>query len=260
MLNSNDFQYEPYKDTRVINRPGFTVGRSGPLLLATSKADGKRFIVKHTYPHNAANEYVACWLAKRLRAPSASAFLLSENVAFNSPYAVAIEYIDGLFGFAKDNVPTVLQEDLIKHFTLCLVLHLDDMIQLSRTEDHIFSYDFSEAFGMAGINYILAERDDERRADLIVPILNEYRGSIQRETFDVPGLAAEFHLDRDQLKRGMASTIRNTLTISENDISAMSDELMEMYPASIAVFYEECIRAIQKRAKQLLQLRDFDYE
>jgi len=253
MLNSNDFQYEPYKDTRVINRPGFTVGRSGPLLLATSKTTGKKYIVKHTYPHNAANEYVACWLANKLGAPCAAAFLLSENGAFNSPYAVAIEFIDGLFGFVKDKVPEVLQEDLIKHFALCLVLHLDDMIQLGRTEDHIFSYDFSEAFGMVGMDYILNEPDEDRRTDLIIPILNEYRRLIQRETFDVPGLAAEFHLDRDQLKRGMASTIKNTLMISDDDITAMSDELMEMYPVSVAVFYEECIRSIQKRAQQLFQ-------
>ena len=249
MLNSNDFLYEPYQDARVVNRPGFTEGFSGSLLLATNKVSGKKYIVKHTYPHNAANEFVACWLAKRLTVPTASAFLLSENPNFKSSFAVAIEYIDGLYGFAKDNVPTDLREDLIKQFALCLVLRLDDMIQLSRTEGHIYSYDFSEAFGMTEMRRILNALNEDRRADMIIPILNNYRRSIQMETFDVPGLAAEFHLDRNQLKTGMMATIENIMNITDTDLDDMTNELMEMYPVSIAVFYEECIRAIQNRAR-----------
>lgn len=69
MLDSFEFKYEPYKDGRVVNRPSFTVGMSGPLLMATHKATGKKYIVKHTCPHNVANEYVACWLAERMEFP-----------------------------------------------------------------------------------------------------------------------------------------------------------------------------------------------
>lgn len=36
MLDSSEFNYEPYEDGRVINRPGFTVGVSGPLLMAAT--------------------------------------------------------------------------------------------------------------------------------------------------------------------------------------------------------------------------------
>lgn len=48
MLDSSDFIFEPYKDKRVINHPGFTVGMSGSLLIATHKKNGEE-IHRKTY-------------------------------------------------------------------------------------------------------------------------------------------------------------------------------------------------------------------
>ena len=107
MFDSSEFSYEPYKDNRVVHRPGFTVGRSGRLLLATHQRTGKKYLVKHTYPHNAANEYVACWLAERMGASAPKAYLLTPNDAFETKYAVAIEYVDGFRRF--DSVPEELK-------------------------------------------------------------------------------------------------------------------------------------------------------
>ena len=93
MLDSSAFTYESFIDNRIKSRPGFTVGTSGQLLLATHKDDGKKYLVKHTYPHNAANEYVECWLAEKLDTPAPRAYLLSPNKVFKSKYAVAIQYV-----------------------------------------------------------------------------------------------------------------------------------------------------------------------
>ena len=121
MLDSSEFKYEPYKDGRVVNRPGFTVGMSGPLLMATHKITGKKYIVKHTCPHNAANEYVACWLAERMGVPAPKAYLLSPNRTFTTKYAVAIEYLDGLRNFKTENLSEEMKRDLISQFALCLL-------------------------------------------------------------------------------------------------------------------------------------------
>ena len=113
MLDSSAFTYEPYIDNRVKSRPGFSVGTSGQLLLATHKDNGKKYLVKHTYPHNAANEYVACWLAEKLYVPVPRAYLLSPNKVFKSKYAAAIEFIEGFTNFNKAAVSEELQGDLI---------------------------------------------------------------------------------------------------------------------------------------------------
>jgi len=49
----------------------------------------------------------------------------------------------------------------------------------------------------------------------------------------------------------MIAAIKRTISISDDDIDTLTDELMEMYPAAIAVYYEECIRAIRAKAISL---------
>ena len=250
MLDSSEFDFAPYRDNRVKNKPGFTVGMSGPILMATHKSTGKKFLVKHTNPHNAANEYVACWLAERMGAPAPKAYLLSPNKVFASKYAVAIEHIESLRGFKKEDVPENLKPDLIAQFALCLVLRLDDMIQLSRTDDHIYSYDFSEGFNIVDMRLIL-KLEEDAMADYLRPSLQQFRRFTAEEDFNVPGLAHEFHLNPDEMRTGMIKVIKRAVAITDADLEALSEELMKMYPMAVAVYYEECIRAIRERAKQL---------
>lgn len=250
MLDSSEFKYEPYKDGRVVNRPGFTVGMSGPLLMATHKATGKKFIVKHTCPHNAANEYVACWLAECMGVPAPKAYLLSPSRAFTTKYAVAIEYLDGLRGFKKDAVPEELKPDLISQFALCLLLRLDDMIQLSCTDEHIYSYDFSEGFNIVDMRLILRAQE-EAMVDFLRRPLQQFKWFTEKEDFNIPGLAREFHLDPEEMQSGMIATVKRTTAITDEELNELSDELMEMYPTAVAVYYEECIRAIRERAMRL---------
>lgn len=65
MIDSATLTYMPFTDRRKSQGSGFEAGQSGKLLVVTG-ASGKKYIIKHCHPHNAANEYVACWLAKRL--------------------------------------------------------------------------------------------------------------------------------------------------------------------------------------------------
>lgn len=250
MLDSSEFKYEPYKDGRVVNRPGFTVGISGPLLMATHKTTGKKYIVKHTYPHNAANEYVACWLAERMGVPAPKAYLLSPNKVFATKYAVAIEYLERLRGFKKDDVPEELKPDLISQFALCLLLRLDDMIQLSCTDEHIYSYDFFEGFNIVDMKLILRAQE-ESMVDFLRPPLQQFKLFTEKEDFIIPGLAHEFHLDPEEMRTGMIAAVKRTASITDEELDELSDELMEMYPAAVAVYYKECIRAIRERTAQL---------
>ena len=251
MLDSSSFTYEPFLDNRVKSRPGFTVGTSGRLLLATRKEDGKRYLVKHTYPHNAANEYVSCWLAEKLGVPAPRAYLLSPRKAFQSRYAVAIEFIEGFTNFSKAAVPAVLQEDLIAQFAFNSLIGSDDAMQLNAAGGHIYSYDFSEAFYISDdYLYTLLRSNEAAGIDLLRRKLTSFRQHISFQDFDIPGLAKEFHLDPDKQKSGMIATAKKVLNITEEEITALSDELMEMYPAAIAVYYEECIKAMQDWMKQ----------
>ena len=73
MIDSATLTYAPFVDPRGKHNPDFTTGQSGKLLIGTD-ANGKKYLIKHCYPHNAANEFVGCWLAKKLDIPAPNAF------------------------------------------------------------------------------------------------------------------------------------------------------------------------------------------
>ena len=100
-----------------------------------------------------------------------------------------------------------LKSDLIAQFALCLVLWLDDMIQMNRTDDHIYSYDFSEAFNVVDLKTILRMNDDAA-VDWMRPQFWQFKRFTETEDFDVPGLVKEFHLEPGLLKDGMISSIK----------------------------------------------------
>jgi len=250
MLDSSKLHISPYVDNRTKKNPSF-VGSSGALLMGKMK-DGQKYIIKHTYPHDAANEFTACWLAEKLEVFAPKAHLLSVNKAFASPYAVAIEYIEGFEPFAKDSVPN--KADLISQFALNALIYTDDILQLNRVGERIISYDFSESFNMTGTSMRSAigmlSYNEEKAIDQIAQILNGFRYHLSFQTFDIPGLAKEFFLDPDEMRLGMISTAKRVLEITEDDITELSDELCELYPVAIAVYYEECIHAMQRHMEK----------
>ena len=47
------------------------------------------------------------------------------------------------------------------------------------------------------------------------------------------------------------ATVKRTTAITDEELDELSDELMNMYPTAVSVYYEECIRAIRERAARL---------
>lgn len=250
MLDSSNLLFEDYLDARVKNRPGFTVGRSGVLKLAVEKETGAKYIVKHTYPHNAANEYVAMWLADKMRLPAPSAFLLSPCEQLNSNYAVAIEYIEGMKGFDKANVPEQLHNELIGHFILNWMISTDDSLQLGCANNHIYSYDFSEGFCVTNNSMLRScMQGEDACVESLIRHMQEFKQHLSFIDFDIPELAREFHISPEKQKEVMISTAKRILDITEDEIAEMSDELDLMYPVGYDVYYEKCIEAMKEKMK-----------
>lgn len=246
MIDSNLFTFKPYTDNREATRPGFTEGRSGPLLLATEKKTGKKYLIKHTYPHNAANEYVACWLAGKLSVQAPKAFLLSPDKRFNCEYAVAIEYIDGLGTIDAENLTMEMKEDLCGQLALNqLIENFDDVLQFGQAGGHIYSFDFSEA--LVADNMLIKQCFSNNEDD-VVSIIRQYLSIFKSHLFtdfSFPGAAKEYHLDRQ--KEITTEIAKRVLSITQDDISEMSDEIGQLYNDNVAVYYECCIEEMDDR-------------
>lgn len=253
MLDSSTMTFVPFKDNRTKKDPRF-VGMSGRLLLGTD-ANGNKYLVKHTYAHNAANEYTACWLAEKMGIFAPKAYLLTKARRFASKYAVAIEFFDSLQNFSKDDVPN--KSDLIDQFALCALIDTGDTVQLGRVGDRIISYDFSEGFIISDLRMRQIINVLSLSSEIGMGFLKEnlwtFDDHVRLQSFNLPGLAKEFHIDADEFQHGMIKTAKRVETISDDDLKSLTDELSEMYPMEIAVFYEMCIRSMQDHMRNFAE-------
>ena len=248
MIDLDSLSMRKYKDSRSANNPDFE-GNSGPLALATDLS-GKQYIVKYAYPHTAANEYTASWLARKISVPTPTAHLLSPTQDHRL-YSVAIEFMD-LAPFEKKSVPNV--EDLIAQFALNALIAQDDIIQLNRVGNRIISYDFAESFCVDNPTMMMllysCTRGEDYAVKQAVSCLRNFSRHLSFMDFDIPGLAAEFGLDAAKQKSGMISVAKRVLNITEDELFELEDELEKMYPTEIALYYSECIRIMQRHMEK----------
>lgn len=251
MLDSSTLTFKPYLDNRVKTQPGFIEGLSGSLLQATDKA-GRKFIVKYAHFHNAANELVASWLAHKIGAPAPHVWLLKPSEKFPQPYGVAIEYIDDLKPVDKDHLTDQMKKDIYAPFALNSLIDTDDTLQLSAAGGRIYSFDFSESFYVSDTLMLRAFLFSEDAGIAWAQNkLSAFCGYQARFSLDFTIFAEQLGLDSAEMNAGVLSTAKKVLEISEDEIRALSDELCEMYPAGYAVYYEECIHAMQAKMKRV---------
>jgi hypothetical protein len=251
MLDSSTLTFKPYLDNRVKTQPSFVEGLSGPLLLATDKA-GRKFIVKYTHFHNAANELVASWLAYKIGAPAPHVWLLKPSDKFRQPYGVAIEYIGGLQPVDKDHLSDQMKKDIYAQFALNSLVDTDDTLQLSTSGGRIYSFDFSESFYVSDTLMLRAFLFSEDAGIAWAQNkLSAFCGYQARFSLDFTTFAEQLGLDASEMNAGVLSAAKKVLDITEDEIRALSDELCEMYPSGYAVYYEECIHAMQAKMKRV---------
>ena len=251
MLNSKEYKFITYEDERAKRDADFA-GGSGPLYLATHKKTGKKWLVKHTYSYNASNEFVACWLAGKLGVYAPKAELMTPDKRFASKYPVAIEFIDGFEPFDKKSLSAEQQKDLIAALTLHLLIDPADAAQFNRANSHIYAYDFSEAFCNLDDFLIKAYKRSPMIGDEFLRRKREaFSLYLGRLNFDEPSFAAEFNLDPAFMESEMIKTAKKITEITDNEISMMCDELEKMFPIEISVYYEDCVREMQKKVSTI---------
>lgn len=246
MLDSNKLRYSPFHDSRKDTKPGFHQGDSGTLLLATDSC-GKMYLVKHTYSHNAANEYVASWLASQIGILAPHVELLTPNKKFNSPYAAAIEYFDN-FTPPVETSP-FYKSDIISLFALNLLINQDDNIQYGQHGNRIISIDFSECFCMTHeiMQGLLKNPDPNSRSFSIWKnyITWSFKSYLSNSCFTQSVPVNLLHMSSSEIKSEMIAVAKRVIDISDFEIDTMVHELCNLYPYDIATHYSSCIHAMQ---------------
>lgn len=253
MIDSKTLKYKAFTDPRKRTVSDFEEGFSGPLLIGTDKA-GKKYIVKHTEITDASNEFVACYLAEKMGIPAPKAYLLSPNKRFNSPYAVAIEFLEGIKPLGEYGELTQSDKaDVCAQLAFSMMLYNGDNAQLSRYNGQIVQLDFSDTFSMSSMllkaAYCMNQREFAK--DLIKRSSEAFAGAVRRMEFDIPGIAKILEIDLKEMKSIMAKTVKKVLDVTEEDVKEIADELSQLYPPEYVSHYVDAVAVLQEYAGNL---------
>lgn len=252
MLDSKLLKYENFIDPRKSTVSGFTEGFSGELLWAIA-TDGRKFVVKHISFTDAANEFVACTLAKYMGIPVPKAELLSPNKRFNSRYAVAIEYIEGLERLTSyEGLTTQEKKDICSHYTFAMLIGNMDIIEMYRHNGRIVALDFGESFTMSGLLESAYKMDQDKMIkELLDNSLDAFCKDLSYMDFDFPELAASLGMSTEEVATNMRENARCILTIPENEIQLIDEELAKLYPEDMVKGYMQRIDAMKQQVAKI---------
>ena len=194
---------------------------------------------------------MSSWLGYKLGAPAPHAYLLKASEKFPSLYGVAIQFIDGLKSVDKEHLTEQMQRDIIAQFALNILIDTNDNIQMSEAGGRIYSMDFSEAFYVSDtmmLKAFLFNKDAGNAWEQNK--LDAFCDYMRRLSFDPAcEFAKELHMDPEQMKNGMIAVGKRVLSITDEEIDALVDELSKMYPEEYADYYASCIYAMQEQMK-----------
>ena len=64
-------------------------------------------------------------------------------------------------------------------------------------------------------------------------------------------MSTQLGLDRKEAHKIMVETAKRVLSITDDEITEMGEELEKVYPLPIAIYYEECVHAMQKHVEAI---------
>lgn len=251
-------------------KPANRIGDSGPLLLAKCKSDRNlRYLVKHTYTHCAANEFVYTKLAQAMgvKMPNAVLFQLSENekrVYFKTEYIIGLKYFD-----IKEASPTFEQmreqaQNWRDYFRFCamydMFLESDSFETPLASDGFIYRVDTSEAFllrnlhfDMAGVNIILGSGNAKEIIQQYTEEIDYCRlWNFQNFDYRLQQLRDKYGPEAETSFLEPFSLIQ---AVSVDYIDNFLNTLCYFYPDFISDYFKFFIVAVQEQSRTYLKTK-----
>jgi len=249
ILKQADFDFKVMKNK----------GDSGNLLIATQKADGKKFIVKHQRADNACNEFMYFAIAKELGLPTLEFYLFEKDETkkrFKSKYAIAIEYLEDAKKFDYD-IETRDQvknwQDSFKHWALFAALTEHDGFEILQDKDgHIYRIDPTDAFCFS---YFVEKIDKPEILEFLTNLAMNYHKQVYGElTQHFKKLSSENGKAEQKL---FLDTLKKLTELADDKIDPYLDELEQVYPQDFTHCYVFFIESCKLACREFLSELDY---
>ncbi len=253
ILNTEDYNFSPFAHQGFGGRTKY---------IATPKKSGlSKLLIKHKgefAPPCNSFVYGRIGQLSGVRTPKTYMMNIAESDKhlFESPCVVGIEFIDG-FVPPEKHMQTIkgnrtLEKEFIDCFTLfALFTEFEDNLQCAYVPDQaVYPIDFDESFGLKNGTFNSILYDGERAEIFAKNSLQVgVRHALERYEKTSIELAAEKLNVPTEYAMGIClETLQCFCDLTEDEIVSVTDALMEFFPPLLAVYYEEYIGILQKKA------------
>ena len=168
----------------------------------------------------------------------------------NSPFAVAIEYLDGLELVGPyEKLSEQEKKDICAQYSLSILVDNTDVVQFFRRKGRIVQVDFADALAMSSM--MLAAAYGTGNIDIAKQYIKNYSNYFSETLgymdFEFPDLAKSLGMEAGEEEKLMLETARKVLDITEDDIDYVGNELAIIYPDEMVEHYTNAIRVIQEK-------------
>ena len=173
---------------------------------------------------------------------------------FESNCVVGMEFLDGLQppDIKKIKEKEYLRKQLIHCFLLAgLFTHFEDNLQCVYIPDQaVYPIDFDDSFGLEYPVFNAALQDNEL-AEWLVKRQLEISCQHNLDTYlkvSVETSAKQLGISTEEVTNEFVSVLQRFYDLGDDELTSVTDALMEFFPPLLAVYYEEYIHILQKKA------------
>lgn len=180
----------------------------------------------------------------------------SDKHLFESPCVVGMEFIDGLIppekGMQTIKGNRTLEKEFIDCFTLfALFTEFEDNLQCAYVPNQaVYPLDYDESFGLRNGTFHSILYDGDAAEVFVKEALQAgLRHNLEGyERTSVSMAAKTLNVSEEYIMAFCLETLQRFCDLTEDEIVSVTDALMEFFPPLLAVYYEEYIGILQKKA------------
>lgn len=256
ILKTEDYDFTPF------SHQGF--GGKRKYIAIPKKKNLPKLLIKHEGENNpTCNNLIYSRIGQLAGVKTPNIYLMdvSENDKhlFKSPCVVGIEYIEGL---VPPDMQVIrgnrkLEKEFVDCFTLfCLFTDFDDNMQCAYIPNTaVYPLDFDESFGLNSSTFHSILSDDVGVEYTVKRCLYAGRKHHTERYVNI-GIeiaAKELNVSTEYAAKYCLDTLQQFCKLTIEEISSVTDALMEFFPPLLAVYYEEYIKILQAQAKAYIE-------
>ena len=258
ILNTVDYNYT------TLNHKGF--GGVCKYVAAPKKDGLSRLLVKHENIQSACNTFMCSRLAELCDVYTPKAYLMSTSNETRRlfpmhPFIVGTEWVEDFstvdYGSIKES--TALHQQYLDSMALyAMFCRIADTPQFAYSPvKGVFAYDWDEAFDVTDFVIRLCLYNTDAGTEQLRRMLRCFSQHPFENEAELCLQSAAKHLkgDTNDLRSSYMQTMKRFCEVTEEQVTALTGVLSDIYPIPLIVYYEEYIKILQAKITRYIEIQ-----